>query len=55
MARRLPCRRRPGQPSRGAASSTPGEVLRTPGFYLLWAIYFIGAWAGWCCRACSRR
>jgi MFS family permease len=29
-----------------AASSTPGEILRTPGFYLLWVIYFIGAGAG---------
>jgi MFS transporter, OFA family, oxalate/formate antiporter len=28
------------------ASSTPGEILRTPGFYLLWSIYFIGAGAG---------
>jgi MFS transporter, OFA family, oxalate/formate antiporter len=27
-------------------SSTPGEILRTPGFYLLWVIYFIGAGAG---------
>lgn len=26
--------------------STPGEILRTPGFYLLWVIYFIGAGAG---------
>ena len=25
---------------------TPGEILRTPGFYLLWVIYFIGAGAG---------
>lgn len=29
-----------------AASSTPGEMLRTPQFYLLWVIYFIGAGAG---------
>jgi len=29
-----------------AANSTPGEILRTPGFYLLWVIYFIGAGAG---------
>ncbi|MCX6998102.1 MAG: OFA family MFS transporter [Kiritimatiellaeota bacterium] len=29
-----------------AASVPPGVVLRTPGFYLLWAIYFIGAGAG---------
>ena len=28
------------------ASSTPAEILRTPGFYLLWLIYFIGAGAG---------
>jgi len=27
-------------------SSTPGEMLRTPMFYLLWSIYFIGAGAG---------
>ena len=27
-------------------NSTPGEILRTPGFYLLWVIYFIGAGAG---------
>lgn len=25
---------------------TPGEILRTPGFWLLWVIYFIGAGAG---------
>jgi MFS transporter, OFA family, oxalate/formate antiporter len=25
---------------------TPGEILRTPGFYLLWVIYFVGAGAG---------
>ncbi|HNQ89391.1 MAG TPA: OFA family MFS transporter [Verrucomicrobiota bacterium] len=29
-----------------AASSTPGEMLRSPMFYLLWVIYFIGAGAG---------
>ncbi len=29
-----------------APSSTPGEILRTPGFYVLWVIYFIGAGAG---------
>jgi OFA family oxalate/formate antiporter-like MFS transporter len=28
------------------ASVTPGEMLRTPTFYLLWVIYFIGAGAG---------
>ncbi|MFZ0827554.1 MAG: OFA family MFS transporter [Verrucomicrobiia bacterium] len=33
-------------PERAAASSTPGEILQTPGFYLLWVIYFIGAGAG---------
>ncbi len=29
-----------------AASSTPGEILRQPTFWLLWVIYFIGAGAG---------
>jgi MFS family permease len=29
-----------------AAGSTPGQILRTPGFYLLWLLYFIGAGAG---------
>ena len=29
-----------------AASSTPKEMLRSPMFYLLWLIYFIGAGAG---------
>lgn len=29
-----------------APSSTPAEILRTPGFYLLWVIYFIAAGAG---------
>lgn len=29
-----------------AASATPGEILRQPTFWLLWAIYFIGAGAG---------
>lgn len=28
------------------ASATPSEMLRTPMFYLLWLIYFIGAGAG---------
>ena len=28
------------------ASSTPGEMLRSPTFWLLWAIYFIGSGAG---------
>lgn len=30
----------------GATNSTPGEMLRTPMFYLLWLIYCIGAGAG---------
>jgi nitrate/nitrite transporter NarK len=29
-----------------SANSTPAEMLRSPMFYLLWAIYFIGAGAG---------
>jgi MFS family permease len=29
-----------------SASSTPSEMLRSPMFWLLWAIYFIGAGAG---------
>ena len=29
-----------------ADNFTPGEILRTPGFWLLWVIYFIGAGAG---------
>ncbi len=33
-------------PKPAAAGSAPGEILRTPGFYLLWVIYFIGAGAG---------
>lgn len=41
-----------GAPKPGAAakpvavSSTPSEMLRTPTFWLLWVIYFIGAGAG---------
>ncbi|MFA6545053.1 MAG: OFA family MFS transporter [Limisphaerales bacterium] len=41
-----------GQPANSTAptaaipSSTPAEILRTPGFYLLWVIYFIGSGAG---------
>jgi MFS transporter, OFA family, oxalate/formate antiporter len=33
-----------GKPA--VVSSTPGQVLRSPTFYLLWSIYFIGAGAG---------
>ncbi len=29
-----------------AASSTPSEILRTPTFWLLWLLYFIGSGAG---------
>jgi nitrate/nitrite transporter NarK len=29
-----------------AVSATPSEMLRTPAFYLLWTLYFIGAGAG---------
>jgi predicted MFS family arabinose efflux permease len=29
-----------------AANSTPSEILRTPGFWVLWLIYFIGSGAG---------
>jgi len=29
-----------------AASSTPSQILRTPSFWLLWVLYFIGAGAG---------
>lgn len=29
-----------------AVAATPGEMLRTPTFYLLWVMYFIGAGAG---------
>jgi MFS transporter, OFA family, oxalate/formate antiporter len=29
-----------------AGNSTPGEMLRSPLFYLLWSIYFIGSGAG---------
>ncbi len=29
-----------------AAAGTPGDMLRTPTFYLLWLIFFIGAGAG---------
>jgi MFS transporter, OFA family, oxalate/formate antiporter len=29
-----------------AAGALPGEILRTPTFYLLWMLYFIGAGAG---------
>jgi nitrate/nitrite transporter NarK len=33
-------------PKPAVPSSTPAEVLRSPVFYLLWSIYFIGAGAG---------
>lgn len=34
-------------PSTGApVEMTPGEILRTPSFWLLWVLYFIGAGAG---------
>ena len=29
-----------------ASQSTPSEILRTPGFWVLWLIYFIGSGAG---------
>jgi OFA family oxalate/formate antiporter-like MFS transporter len=35
-----------GVVAKPATSATPGEMLRTPTFYLLWVIYFIGAGAG---------
>lgn len=34
----------PAKPA--AVNVTPGEIIRTPLFYLLWVIYFIGAGAG---------
>ena len=34
------------KPEVAPSGSTPAEILRTPGFYLLWVIYFIGAGAG---------
>jgi nitrate/nitrite transporter NarK len=37
----------PGAVAKPAAlNSTPGQILRTPGFYLLWVIYFIASGAG---------
>lgn len=36
----------PAGPGTTAAGSLPRELLRTPTFYLLWVIYFIGAGAG---------
>ena len=33
-------------PKLAVVGSTPGQILRTPGFYLLWALYFIGSGAG---------
>jgi nitrate/nitrite transporter NarK len=35
-----------GAPKSPAAGATPGEILRKPGFWLLWLIYFIGSGAG---------
>ena len=36
-----------GAAAKAAASqSTPSEILRTPGFWVLWLIYFIGSGAG---------
>jgi len=35
-----------GAPKPAAASSTPSEMLRTPSFWLLWVLYFVGAGAG---------
>jgi OFA family oxalate/formate antiporter-like MFS transporter len=32
--------------SSAVVTATPGEMLRTPTFYLLWVMYFIGAGAG---------
>lgn len=37
---------KPGSAAPAAVSATAGEMLRTPKFYLLWVIYFIGAGAG---------
>jgi len=38
---------RPGAAAKPiAASATPGEMLRTPTFYLLWVLYFIASGAG---------
>jgi MFS transporter, OFA family, oxalate/formate antiporter len=43
----LPVTGRPATAPKPAAPGVlPGEVLRTPAFYLLWLIYFIGAGAG---------
>jgi len=33
-------------PKPAAVNVTPGEIIRSPLFYLLWVIYFIGAGAG---------
>jgi MFS transporter, OFA family, oxalate/formate antiporter len=33
-------------PKPAAHNSTPGEILRSPTFYVLWSIYFIGSGAG---------
>ena len=36
----------PGTPQTAAMELSPREILRTPTFWLLWALYFIGAGAG---------
>jgi MFS family permease len=36
----------PNAPKPAADGTLPGEILRTPTFYWLWVIYFIGAGAG---------
>ena len=35
-----------GKPAAAIMNATPGQLLRSPGFYLLWTIYCIGAGAG---------
>lgn len=35
-----------GAPKPAAVNVSPGEIVRTPTFWLLWVIYFIGAGAG---------
>ncbi|NLH98240.1 MAG: OFA family MFS transporter [Chthonomonadales bacterium] len=36
----------PGTPPKAPAESEAGELLRKPGFYMLWAMFFSGALAG---------